>query len=94
VEGGKLTLLTRTAVPLWCVSRIIPKTVVVFHYTESELFPVSLRFVEELESIKTDFVLELDTQIKELVAEFADVTQEPQGLPHGGIFDHTIRFTA
>ncbi len=34
-------------------------------------------------------------QLKELVTEFVDVTQEPQGLPpHRGIFDHTIRLTA
>ena len=42
-----------------------------------------------------DVGLELDAQLKELVTEFADVTQEPQGLPpHRGIFDHTIRLTA
>ena len=64
-------------------------------HTESELFLVSLQFSEELKSIKTDFGPELDIQLKELVTEFADVTQEPQGLPpHRGIFDHKIRLTA
>ena len=64
-------------------------------HTESELFLVSLHFDEELESIKIDFGPELDTQLKELVTEFADVTQEPQGLPpHRGIFDYKIRLTA
>jgi hypothetical protein len=55
---------------------------------------VSLQFAEELESIKTDFGPESDTQLKELVSEFVDVSQEPQGLPpHRWIFDHTIRLT-
>ena len=64
-------------------------------HTESELLLVSLHFYEESESIKTDFGLELDIQLKELVIEFLDVTQEPQGLPpHRGIFDHKIRLTA
>ena len=64
-------------------------------HTESELFLVSLDFSEELESIKTDFGPELDKQLKELVTEFAYVTQEPQGLPpHRGIFDHKIHLTA
>ena len=64
-------------------------------HTESELLIVSLHFVEELESIKIDIGLGLDTQIKELVTQFADVTREPQGLPpHRRIFDHKIRHTA
>jgi hypothetical protein len=64
-------------------------------HTKSELFLVSLHFFEELESIKTVFGPELDTQLKELVTEFVDVTQEPQGLPpHRGFFDHKIRLTA
>ena len=61
------------------------------HTNKSELFRGSLHFVEELESIKTDFGPELDIQLKELATEFADVTQQPQGLPpHRGIFDHKI----
>jgi len=37
----------------------------------------------------------LDTQLRELVTRFADVTQETQGLsPYKGIFDHNIRLTA
>jgi len=42
---------------------------------------VSLHFAEELESIKTNFGPELDTQLKGLITEFADFTHEPQGLP-------------
>ena len=64
-------------------------------HTESELFLVSLYFVEELESIKTDIGPKLDMQLKELVTEFAYVTQELQELsPHRGIFDKKIRLTA
>ena len=64
-------------------------------HTERELFLVSLHFLEGLESIKTDFGPESGTQHRELVTEFVDVTQEPQGLPpHRGIFDHKIRLTA
>ena len=62
---------------------------------ESELFLESIHFAIELESIKTDFGPELDTQLKELVTEFTDVTQESQELPpHKGIFDHIICITA
>ena len=43
-------------------------------HTESELFLVSLHFSEELESTKTDFGSELDTELKKLVTEFVDVT--------------------
>ena len=64
-------------------------------HTKSELFLVSFRFAEELECIKTNVGPELDIQLKELVTEFAHVTQEPQGLhPHRGIFDHKTRLTA
>ena len=50
-------------------------------HTKSELFLVSLHFCEELESIKTDFVPELDTQLKKLVTEFADATQKVNPKP-------------
>ena len=56
---------------------------------------MSFHFAEELQSIKAKFGLELDTQLKKLVSEFIDVTQELQGLPpHREIFDHKIRLTA
>jgi hypothetical protein len=42
---------------------------------ECELFLVSFHFNEELQLIKTDFGSELDTKLKELITEFADVTQ-------------------
>ena len=76
------------------IQQILAKAVRNKH-TESELFLVSLHFAEELESIKTNFGPELDIKLKELITEFDDVTQEPQGLPpHRGIFDHKIRLTA
>jgi hypothetical protein len=63
-------------------------------HNECEPFLVSLHSNEELQSIKTDFGSELDTQLKDLITEFVDVTQEPQGLPpHRGIFDHKTRLT-
>jgi hypothetical protein len=62
---------------------------------ECELFLVSLYFNEELQLIKTDLGPELDIQLKELITEFADVAQEPQGLTqYQGAFDHKIRLTA
>jgi len=58
-------------------------------HTDSELFLVSLHFAKELKYIKTDFGPKLDIPHKELVTKFADVTQEPQGLPpQRGIFYH------
>ena len=64
-------------------------------HNECELFLVSLLFAKELQTIKTDFGSELNTKLKELITEFADVTQEAQELPpHRGIFDHTILLTA
>ena len=56
-------------------------------HDEYELFLVSLHFNEELQSNKMNFGSELDTKLKKLIIEFADVTQEPQGLsPHRGIY--------
>ncbi len=47
-----------------------------------------------METIKSEFGKAFDFQLKELVTEFADVTQETQGLPpHRGIFDHIIKLT-
>ena len=50
---------------------------------------MSLHFAKELESTKTHFGSEVDTQLKELIAEYADGTQKPQSLSsHTGVFDH------
>ena len=55
-----------------------------------------LHFVEELESIKMGFgPAEMNTQLKEMVTEFIDVTHEPQGLlPRRETSDHKIMLTA
>ncbi len=45
--------------------------------------------------IKSDFGAEFDKQLKELITEFADVTEEPQGLPpHRGMLDHKVKLTS
>jgi hypothetical protein len=59
-----------------------------------DVFLISLYFVEELASIKSDFGEQLDQQLKHLITEFADVTEEPQGLPpHRGHLDHKMKLT-
>ena len=47
----------------------------------SDDFLISLRFVENLASVKSDFGEKFDQQLKQLITEFEDVTEEPQGLP-------------
>ena len=52
---------------------------------------ISLHFAEELAIVKSDFG---DQQRKHLITEFADVGEEPQGLPpHRGHLDHKVKFT-
>jgi hypothetical protein len=46
------------------------------------VFLISLHFVEELATVKSDFGKQFDQQLKHLITEFADVTEEPQGLDH------------
>jgi hypothetical protein len=53
---------------------------------------ISLQFKEDLETIKNDFGDDFDKQLKQLITEFADVTEELEGLPpHRGMLDHTVR---
>ena len=60
----------------------------------SDVFLISLHFAEELASIKSDFGDQFDQQLKQLITEFADVTEEPQGLPpHRGHVDHKVKLT-
>ena len=60
----------------------------------SDVFLISLHFAEGLASVKYDFEEQFDQQLKHLIAEFADVTEEPQGLsPHPGHLDHTVKLT-
>jgi hypothetical protein len=60
----------------------------------SDVFLISLRFPEDFASVKSDFGYQFDQQLKQLITEFADVTEEPQGLPpHRGHLDHTVKLT-
>jgi superfamily II helicase len=60
-------------------------------HVECDLLHSLLHFTRELETIMADFGSEFDSQLKELVAKFDDVTQEPQGLPHIAVFRLQIR---
>ena len=42
---------------------------------------ISLHFAEELATVKSDFGEQFDQQLKHPITEFADATEEPQGLP-------------
>jgi uncharacterized protein YciU (UPF0263 family) len=46
-----------------------------------DVFLISLHFAEDLTSVKSDFGDQFDQQLKHLITEFADVREEPQGLP-------------
>ena len=60
----------------------------------ADVFLISLHFAEELTTVKSDFWEQFDQQLKHLIAEFTDVTEEPQGLPpHRGHLDHKLKFT-
>ena len=50
--------------------------------------------MEELDTVKSDFGAAFDQQLRNLITEFADVTEDPQGLPPSrGDLDHKIRLT-
>ena len=44
----------------------------------SVVFLISLHFAEDLASVKSDFGEHFDQQLKQLITEFADITEEPQ----------------
>jgi hypothetical protein len=59
-----------------------------------DVFRISLNFGEELATVKSDFGERFDQQLKHLITEFADVTEEPQGLPpHRGHLDPKVKLT-
>ncbi len=59
-----------------------------------DVFLISLHFDEELANVKSDFGEQFDQQLKHLITEFADITEEPQGLPpHRGYLDHKVKLT-
>ena len=56
----------------------------------SDIFLITFHFDEDLISLKSDFGEQFDQQLKQLITEFADVTEESQELsPHRGHLDHT-----
>ena len=58
----------------------------------SDVFLISLHFAKDLASVKIDFGEQFDQQLKQLVTELADVTEEPQGLQsHWGYLDHKVK---
>ena len=60
----------------------------------SDVILISLHFAEDLASIKSDFGEHSDQQLKQLITEFTDVTEEPRGLtPHRGNLDHKVKLT-
>jgi hypothetical protein len=59
-----------------------------------DVFLISLHFAEELALVKSEFGEQLDQQLKHIITEFADVTEEPQGLPpHREHLDHKVKLT-
>jgi hypothetical protein len=59
-----------------------------------DVFLISLHFAEELATIKSDFGEQFDQQLKDLITEFVDVKEGPQGLPpHRGHLDNKVKLT-
>jgi len=57
-------------------------------------FLISLHFAENLASVKSDFGEQFDQHLKQPITEFANVTEEPQGLPrHRGHLDRKVKLT-
>jgi len=57
-----------------------------------DVFLISLHFAEEIATVKSDFGEQFDQQLKHLITEIVDVTEEPRGLPpHRGHLDHTVK---
>jgi hypothetical protein len=60
----------------------------------SDVFLISLHFVEDLASVKSDFGEQFDQQLKQLITKFADITEDPQGLPpHREHLDHKVKLS-
>ena len=57
-----------------------------------DVFLISLHFGEELATVISDCGEQFDQQLRYLITEFADVTEEPQGLPpHQRNLDHKVK---
>ena len=62
--------------------------------SKSDFFVVSLQLAEQIASVKTGFGSEYDDEIKSLIEEFEDITQDFKGLPpHRGKYDHKVKLT-
>ncbi len=61
----------------------------------SDVLLISFHFAnKDLASNKSDFGDQFYQQLKQLITEFADVTEEPQGLPpNRGHLDHKVKLT-
>ena len=60
----------------------------------SDVSLISLQFSEISVTIKRHFGEELDKQLNQVIAEFADVKEEPQGLTvRRGHLDHKVKLT-
>jgi hypothetical protein len=60
----------------------------------SDVLLISLYFAEDLATIKNDFGEQIDKQLKQLITELVDVTEDPQGLPpHREHLDHKVELT-
>ncbi len=64
-------------------------------YVGFYVFLISLLFVKELATVKSNFGEQFNQQLKHLITEFADITEEPQGLPpHRGHLVHKMKLTS
>jgi hypothetical protein len=60
-----------------------------------DAFLISLYFAEELATVKSDFREQFDQQLRHLITEFADITEESQGMPpRRGHLDHKVKSTS
>ena len=55
------------------------------------VFLICLHFAEELATVKSYFGEHFDQQLKHIITEFTDITEEPQELPpQRGHLDHKV----
>ena len=60
----------------------------------TDFFVISLQLAEQIAAIETDFGSEYDEEIRSLVKEYEDITQDFKGLPPDrGPWNHKIRLT-
>ena len=59
-----------------------------------DVFLISLYFAKDLATVKRDFGEQFNKQLKQLITEFADVTEDPRGLPpHREHLEHKVKLT-